>query len=84
MPMGRRIGARDFLRKNLIRNEVLSAERLESFAENLALEHSLTFRGGWGDPLRKRLLDNDRALRESYLAISEANSQSIEMPPAAE
>ncbi|MDP9127379.1 MAG: hypothetical protein M3N08_03845 [Pseudomonadota bacterium] len=72
------------MHENLIRGEILSAERLEQFAETLALEHSLTFRGGRGDALRKRLVDNDATLREAYLSISGAARQLIEMPPAAE
>lgn len=70
--------------ENLIRGEILSAERLEQFAETLALEHGRSFRGGRGSPLNARLADNDHTLRESYLAVSQAVRQSIEMPPAAE
>src|ERR1700733_12708559 len=74
----------DFLHKNLIRSEILSTERLAQFAENLASEHFHVVPGGKGEPLTKRLLDNDEKLRECYRSISDAINESIEMPPAAE
>lgn len=74
----------DFLHTNLIRSEILSPERLEQFAENLSLEHHHVITGGKGEPLTRRLLDNDQKLRECYRLISNAINESIEMPPAAE
>jgi cyclic beta-1,2-glucan synthetase len=67
-----------------IRGELLSAERLEQHAENLAAAQVATQDTEEGRPLIPRVLENGRVLLEYYRATASAIQQGGTITPAAE
>src|SRR6266849_4943206 len=67
-----------------IRAELFSVERLEQHAETLAAAQIVTTQSGQGRPVTPRVLENGRALLESYRAIARAIQQEHAITPAAE
>jgi len=67
-----------------IRAELFSVERLEQHAETLAAAQIVTSQSGQGRPVTPRVLENGRALLESYRAIARAIQQEHAITPAAE
>jgi cyclic beta-1,2-glucan synthetase len=67
-----------------LREALLSAERLEELARNLAREHALAAHPARRSPLAHRVNDNARALRKAYRQLSGAVSASETIAPAAE
>src|SRR5712692_4234193 len=67
-----------------IRAELFSVERLEKHAETLAASQIVTTQSGQGRPVTPRVLENGRALLESYRAIARAIQQEHAITPAAE
>ena len=67
-----------------IRGELLSAERLEQHAENLAASQVASQDIGEGRPLIPRVLENGRILLEYYRATASAIQQGGTITPAAE
>ena len=58
-----------------IRAELFSVERLEQHAETLAAAQIVTTESGQGRPVIPRVLENGRALLDSYRAIARAIQQ---------
>jgi cyclic beta-1,2-glucan synthetase len=77
-------GNEDILHEHLIRREVFSPERLEQYAEKLAIEQVARPVARNNRLLGKRLDRNEQQLRVTYLAISKAIGDGFEMPPAAD
>ncbi|MGH9366406.1 MAG: glycosyl transferase, partial [Thermoanaerobaculia bacterium] len=67
-----------------IRAELFSAERLEQFAETLAIEHVVQTAKRRGRRLLPRLRENGKVLLRSYRAIAEATRAESTISPAAE
>jgi cyclic beta-1,2-glucan synthetase len=67
-----------------IRAELFSAERLEQHGESLAAAQRVTATPRKGRPLLPHVLDNGRALLESYRAIAQAIREERAITPAAE
>src|SRR2546425_553043 len=67
-----------------IRGELLSTERLEVFAEALAVEPSVHPGKRRGRPLLPRLRENGRVLLASYRSIAGAIREDRTISPAAE
>lgn len=67
-----------------LREVLLSTERLEEHARNLAREHALAARPTRRLSLARRINDNARALGEAYRQLSEAAGAGEAIAPAAE
>ncbi len=67
-----------------IREELFSVERLEQHARSLALAQIVTSRTSRGQPLARRLADNDAVLLKAYLSNVEAINEGRAITPAAE
>ncbi len=67
-----------------IREELFSVERLEQHAESLAAAQSVSSQPKRGQPLAKRLRDNDAALLEAYRVIAAVIQENRPITPAAE
>jgi cyclic beta-1,2-glucan synthetase len=67
-----------------IRAELLSVERLEEFAEQLAGSHTIAPPSRKGRPLTPRVVENGRILLECYRSMARAVQQEYAITPAAE
>jgi cyclic beta-1,2-glucan synthetase len=67
-----------------IRAEMLSVERLEQQAEQLAATQTVTTKPGKGHLLTPRVLENGRILLECYRSLAKAVQQEYAITPAAE
>ena len=67
-----------------IKSDLLSVERLEDQARNLARSHRVTAKPGIGKPLAPRLRENAEVLNDAYRSIANSANSANPITPAAE